>query len=779
MRNRAVVTWIVCIAGSLGATSAASAAETIYGLTASNKLVTFASDRPGLTSTPLAISGLQAGEDVVGVDFRPATNQLYAVGSTSRLYLVDTVTGVATQVGAQFATLLSGTSFGIDFNPAADRLRIVSNNGQNLRVNPNTGAIAAVDPALNPGTPAVEGAAYTNSFPGTTLTTLYDIDPTAGTLSIQNPPNNGTLVTVGTTLFAGQPAVALNAGGDFDIVSRPGETDLALALLNTTIGGAQRARLHTVDLVAGTAALIGNLPAAGADLVEDITIAPDVATFVALTSAAPQQLVQLRADRPGVVAGAATISGLQAGEKLVGIDTRPATGELYGVGSTSRVYTLDAATGAATQIGSGTFTPALSGANFGVDFNPVPDRIRMISDADFNGRFTPTAPITNGGLTAAGDSTLTYAAGDPNAAANPNATAAAYTNSFAGSAMTTLLDIDTTLNILATQNPPNDGLLNTVGALTVDPTDVNGYEILPKFNHGYAALQLAGETSSKLYAVNAQGSMPGAAVLVGSIGLPAGTLVGGLTVQNTDRIAFSVSGVRVSESGAGAVLTVQRSSTGGDVPAATVAFATADGSASAGADYTATSGTLSFGPGETVKSITIALTGDAADEPDEAFSVTLSAPTGGAALGAPRAATVTIDDDDAAVVTPPPPPQPQPPPAVVRVAPTSVSLTVKPARDRTRPYVFTASGQVKLPAGMSAAACAAGKVTLRLKRTTATLVTRTVTLDANCKYSQKLTYRVGGRGVLRSPRTLRVTARFAGTAQLLPRSAATKTVKAG
>lgn len=775
MRHRAVVTWIVCIAGSLAAAGSAHAAETIYGLTASNKLVTFASDRPGLTSTPLAISGLQAGEDVVGVDFRPATNQLYAVGSSSRLYLVDTVTGVATQVGAQFATPLSGTSFGVDFNPAADRLRIVSSTGQNLRVNPSTAAVTP-DTALNPGTPAVEGAAYTNAFPGTTLTTLYDIDPAAGTLSIQNPPNNGTLATVGTTLFAGQPTVTVNAGGDFDIVSRPGDADLALAVLNTTIGGVQRARLHTIDLLAGTATLVGNLPAAGADLVEDIAIAPDIATFVALTNSIPQQLVQVRADRPGVPAGTATISGLQAGEKLVGIDTRPATGELYGVGSTSRVYALDPATGAATQIGSGTFTPALSGASFGIDVNPVPDRIRMISDADFNGRFTPTAPITNGGLTAAGDSALTYAAGDPNAAANPNATAAAYTNSFAGAAVTTLFDIDTTLNILATQNPPNDGLLNTVGALTVDPTDVNGYEIVPKFNHGYAALQLTGETSSKLYAVNAQGSTPGAAVLVGSIGLPSGTLVGGLTVHNSDRIAFSVAGVRVSEGGAGTVLTVQRSSTGSDVPAATVAFATADGTASAGADYTATNGTLSFGPGETVKSIGIALTGDATNEPDEAFSVTLSAPTGGAALGAPRAATVTIDDDDAAVVTPPPPP---PPPAVVRVAPTSVSLTVKPARDRTRPYVFEASGQVKLPAGTSAAACAAGKVTLRLKRATGTVVARTVTLDPNCRYSQKLTHRVGGRGVLRSPRTLRVTARFAGTAQLLPRSAATKTVKAG
>ncbi len=133
MRHRAVLTWIVCIAGCLAATGSAHAAETIYGLTASNKLVTFASDQPGLTSTPLAISGLQAGDDVVGVDFRPATNQLYAVGSSSRLYLVDTVSAVATQVGSgTFSTPLAGTSFGVDFNPVVDRLRIVSNAEQSL-----------------------------------------------------------------------------------------------------------------------------------------------------------------------------------------------------------------------------------------------------------------------------------------------------------------------------------------------------------------------------------------------------------------------------------------------------------------------------------------------------------------------------------------------------------------------------------------------------------------------------------------------------------------------
>lgn len=778
MRHRALAAAVIGMGlAGLASAAPAMAAETVYGLTASNKLVTFASDKPGLTSTPLAVTGLQAGEDIVGVDFRPATNQLYAVGSTSRLYVVDTVTGAATQVGAVFATPLSGTTFGVDFNPNADRLRIVSDTEQNLSVNPNNGAVTA-QAALNPGTPNVEGAAYTNNFPGAPSTQLFDVDTGDDSLKLQDPPGTGTLTTVGTTLFAGQsPTVDLNAGGDLDIVSRPSDNDRALALLNTTINtvpATTRARLYTINLTTGTAALIGNLPAAGPDIVEEIAVAPAIATFVGLTNASPQGLVTFRADRPGVTSTPVPISGLQSGERLAGLDTRPATGELYGVGDSNRVYTLDPVSGVATQVGSGTFTPVLSGASFGVDFNPVPDRLRIVSDADFNGRFTPTAPITNGGLTPAGDTALSYAPADANVGQNPNVTGAAYTNSFNGAAATTLFDIDSTLNILATQSPPNDGLLNTVGSLTVDPTDVNGYEIVPRFNHGYAAFQITGDTASKLYAVNAQGNAAGAAILVGSIGLP-NTLLTGLTQLNTDRIAFSVADVRVAEDGTSAKVTVLRSSTGGDVPAATVAYTTANGSATAGQDYTTTAGTLSFGPGDTAKTITVPITDNAANEPDETFTIALSAPTGGAALGQPSTTTVTVDDDDAAAVTPPPPPPPPPPPAAAK--PKALTLSATPTRDRTKPYKFRATGRLKLPNTLPSAACAGGKVTITLKRGTKLVSRRTVGLDADCEYSKSFTYKVSGK--LRKARTLRFTARFLGNAALLAINAKSKKVKAG
>jgi len=90
----------------------------------------------------VAITGLAGGERLLGIDTRPANGQLYAVGSTGRLYVIDPTSGAAGQVGTPFATALSGERFGVDFNPTVDRLRIVSDTRQNLRIDPTTGAVA-------------------------------------------------------------------------------------------------------------------------------------------------------------------------------------------------------------------------------------------------------------------------------------------------------------------------------------------------------------------------------------------------------------------------------------------------------------------------------------------------------------------------------------------------------------------------------------------------------------------------------------------------------------
>lgn len=210
-------------------------------------------------------------------------------------------------------------------------------------------------------------------------------------------------------------------------------------------------------------------------------------------------LLQFDESTPGVIQAQTSVTGLQAGESLVGIDFRPATGQLYGIGSTSRVYTVNPATAVATQVGSGPFTPALSGSEFGVDFNPTVDRIRVVSDSGQNLRLHPDT-----GAVVFTDTNLNYAMGDPNFGAVPNVVGAAYTNNVAGATTTTLFDIDSALDILATQNPPNSGTLNTVGSLAVDATDLVGLDIFTDGagDRAFAAINSPAQMISRLYAIN-------------------------------------------------------------------------------------------------------------------------------------------------------------------------------------------------------------------------------------------------------------------------------------
>ena len=128
-------------------------AETIVGLVEGNTLVTFDSARPGDLLSALPITGLTGGELILGIDFRPETGQLYGFGHLGapgvRLYIFDPVTGAATLVSTLALaadpadttdpyTDVFGTDFGVDFNPVPDRIRLVTDTGQNLRVNPDT-----------------------------------------------------------------------------------------------------------------------------------------------------------------------------------------------------------------------------------------------------------------------------------------------------------------------------------------------------------------------------------------------------------------------------------------------------------------------------------------------------------------------------------------------------------------------------------------------------------------------------------------------------------------
>lgn len=465
-----------------------------YAVTSTNQLVRFNTSTPGTVVTVGTITNLQAGENILGIDFRPASGELYALGSTSRLYAINRTTAAAAPV-AQLSTAISGTSFGFDFNPTVDRIRIISDTGQNLRVHPLTGAVT-VDGPLNGGATGAEAAAYTNSFGGATSTTLYSISAASNTLYVQNPPNNGTLVAVGPL------GVDVTDVNGFDILSADGSAFGVFTGLVTT-------NLYSVNLTTGAASSVGTV---GNGLTQYRGFAVEIGQATnyrvyGVTTA--NDLIQFNSRRPGVILRSVAITGLQGGENVVGIDVRPATGQLFALGSTSRIYRIDPFTGTATQIGAaGAFT--LSGTNFGFDFNPVVDRIRVASDTDQNLRLNP-----NDGTLTATDGTLAYAAGDPNAGQNPNVVGSGYTNSFGGTGSTTLYDIDSNLDILVTQNPPNNGTLNTVGSLGVNITAEAGFDIASSNNTALAAFQVTGSTTSALYTVSLT---TGTASVLGPIG---------------------------------------------------------------------------------------------------------------------------------------------------------------------------------------------------------------------------------------------------------------------
>ncbi|MEP0880608.1 DUF4394 domain-containing protein [Trichocoleus sp. ST-U3] len=180
---------------------------------------------------------------------------------------------------------------------------------------------------------------------------------------------------------------------------------------------------------------------------------------------------------------------------VLGIDFRPADGLLYGVTDKNGIYTIDTTTGAATFVK--TLSTAFTGGfESGFDFNPVPDRLRLVGSNDQNLRIN----VDSGAVIT--DGTLAYAAGDPNFGTNPNITAAAYTNSFAGTTTTALYGIDFALDTLVQQNPPNAGILNTIGSLGVDFGETGGFDIVTTKKGGSIVNNAFAASGSNIYSIN-------------------------------------------------------------------------------------------------------------------------------------------------------------------------------------------------------------------------------------------------------------------------------------
>ncbi|MFL5000529.1 MAG: DUF4394 domain-containing protein [Xanthobacteraceae bacterium] len=244
-RNLATLVMIGAVAASITFATSAQAGS-ILGLVEGKWIVTI---DPATRKVAKGVDIKGAGR-LIGIDLRPADGLLYGVTVDGTIVTIDPQSGQATQKSKLSETLKAGVTATVDFNPVADRLRIMGSDGTSLRVNVDDGK-ATVDGShkfkegdANAGkTPKVVAGAYSNAVKGTQSTTLYNIDATTGSLVTQAPPNDGVLNTVGSL------GIKLDGAVGFNIVSSA--TDKNEAWL--TMGGA----LYAVDLKTGKATMAG------------------------------------------------------------------------------------------------------------------------------------------------------------------------------------------------------------------------------------------------------------------------------------------------------------------------------------------------------------------------------------------------------------------------------------------------------------------------------------------------------------------------------------------
>ena len=508
---------------------------TIFGVRGDAELIRFSPDNPAAVTSIGAISSLGAGETIVGLDFRPSNRDLFAVTSRGGLLIVDQATAVARSIQpiTGDGTTLTASRFGVDFNPVADALRIIGDDGLNLRVP----TAALVSPAPSPPVNAivdgrmgylkgVTAAAYTNPESGTD-TTLFVIDADNDALYTQDA-NVGRLTRVGSLGID-----ALSANG-YDIY-QSGLANEHYALLTTGSGSG----IYRIDPVTGTATLLSAVSAAtykGLVVVNDDRLdSVDVRTFLSLADGPSGDVIEGR--KVNVVTGAPAggplafpINGLADGERLLGFSERTTAMDdrngVYAISNQNRVLALIPVgldngfrMTTITAAPVGTLSTPLAGTRFGVDFNPRADLLRIVSNSGQNLRVNlQEGRVISGAARAAAfafvDGTTRTVEPAPQIVATAyRAAPAEGTFQFA---------VDAANSSLVRVAVPNDGALVMVGPLGLSlPASGPGAAEQSLDIAGatdqfvFASLRTAGSALSTLYRVEL-GS--GAAIAIGPIG---------------------------------------------------------------------------------------------------------------------------------------------------------------------------------------------------------------------------------------------------------------------
>ena len=309
-----------------------------FALTAAGQLLRFDTTNPTAVEATTPVTGLTAGNTLVGIDFSP-NGTLYGVATTPtantlQVYTINPFTGVSIALGAASAlpggnTLTGATHFGVDINPVTGQIQVVTNapsdgnntgTANNFTINPTTGAVTVLNDLVFPaGTTAPESAiAFTNSATGATQTTLFGI--TTG-----SSPNQ--LVTNGA---ANAPGETITPVGSLGVTSTlaaldigPGNT--ALAALTTGTG----TKLYSVNTTTGAATAVGNI-GTGTTPVLDLAVAPAVLPFVdqVAVGGSTNGQVQLLTPANGQVSAGAVVNAFPG----LSVSVRATTADVNGDG---------------------------------------------------------------------------------------------------------------------------------------------------------------------------------------------------------------------------------------------------------------------------------------------------------------------------------------------------------------------------------------------------------------------------------------------------------------
>jgi hypothetical protein len=424
------------------------------------------------------------------MDFRPATGQLYGVGSTSRLYVINQNTGVARAVGAgPFTPALTGDLVGFDFNPEFDRIRVGTNTGQSIRLHPETGVV--VNTFSRIAGPALTAFAYVGNA-GESISIRYAINPENQQLYLASIDSQGPGIDEGIETAMGSLGLNISGDGGFDIDAKTGT---ALGLF--TVNG--KPTLFSVNLRTSVDQRTQTLAEYSASLnYTSIAIrSRPIAYVVSSTTNGPNTKfdnLTLLDPTDAAIFESKAIRGLPADEIIDGLDFRPATGQLYalanyqgtGLPRPSRLYTIDLGTGAVTRVAD--VSILIDRAVYGFDFNPVTDRIRIVSNSGQNLQVNPTTGVA----IAEG-----YVDGGPSPR---RLTAAAYDNNFTGATSTKLYaaGIAQFSNSKLYQiDPPSSGNLVEIGNVGADVRhmDIGGIS-----NTAYALVSV--DNRPQLYTIN-------------------------------------------------------------------------------------------------------------------------------------------------------------------------------------------------------------------------------------------------------------------------------------